>query len=66
MTIQDSIQDYIKGLEEGSYETVIKLFSDDAIVHSPLYGDIQAKRFYKDLFLDTSSSQISLKNIFLD
>ena len=60
----NSIRDYIKGLEEGSYGNVIKLFSDDALVHSSLYGDVQAKTFYKDLFSDTSSSQISLKNIF--
>ena len=34
-------------------------------MNSPLYGKIEASRFYKDLFLDTKNSKIVLKNIFL-
>lgn len=59
------IKAYFHGLETRSYEQVIKLFSKDAIVHSPLYGQIKAEKFYKELFEATSSSKITLKNIFL-
>lgn len=35
-----------------------------AIIHSPLYGELKASKFYKDLFADTSESKITLLNIF--
>jgi len=57
------IKDYLKALEIGSYEQMMKLFTDDAIVLSPLYGKIEAMEFYKDLFNDTSNSKITLMNI---
>jgi hypothetical protein len=47
------IKAYFKGLEKGNYEEIVKLFSPGAIVHSPLYGRIDARHFYKELFLDT-------------
>jgi len=56
---------YFDGLEKGSYSDVIELFSPNAIVHSPLYGQIEATRFYQELFADTKSSQITLKNVFV-
>ncbi|MEM3062942.1 MAG: nuclear transport factor 2 family protein [Nitrososphaerota archaeon] len=64
MQIEKTIKEYLKGLEAGSYENIIKLFSPKAIVNSPLYGEIKAKDFYKELFKDTSKSKITLVNIF--
>ena len=64
MSASTIIRAYLKALEVGSFEKVIELFSDNAVVHSPLYGTIEATRFYKDLFSDTSRSKITLKNIF--
>lgn len=57
---------YFQGLEKGSHEDVIKLFASGARVHSPLYGQIDAVRFYKELFADTQSSKITLKNTFIN
>ena len=65
MQIEKTIKEYLKGLEISSVEKIIKLFSSDAVVHSPLYGEIQAKKFYQDLFKDTSKSKITLINIFV-
>lgn len=65
MQIEKTIKEYLKYLEVGSYENIIKLFSNDASVHSPLYGEIKAKKFYQDLFKDTSKSKITLMNIFV-
>ena len=65
MQIEKTIKEYLRGLEVGSHEEILKLFSQDAVVHSPLYGKIQAKKFYQDLFKDTSESKITLKNIFI-
>jgi ketosteroid isomerase-like protein len=58
------IKIYFKNVETGNIEAIINLFSEDGIVHSPLYGDIPAKDFYEDLFADTSQSIITLINTF--
>lgn len=65
MQIEKTIEEYLRCLEVGNYEKTIKLFSPDAIIHSPLYGEIQAKKFYQDLFKDTFKSKITLMNIFI-
>jgi hypothetical protein len=65
MNKPDVIKAYFKGLESRSYEQIIQLFDKDAVVHSPLYGQIKADQFYKELFAVTSSSKINLENIFL-
>ncbi len=61
----DAINAYLRGLEIRSYEQVIQLFAKDAVVHSPVYGQMKAAAFYKKYFSDTSNVQITLKNIFL-
>jgi hypothetical protein len=66
MNKQNVVKAYFQGLEKGSYQNIIKLFSSDAKVHSPLYGQIDAARFYKELFSDTQSSKITLKNTFVN
>jgi hypothetical protein len=63
MTIQITIKNYLKGLEKGNYDNIIKLFTDKAVVYSPLYGKMSAKKFYKDLFSVTNKSKITLLNI---
>lgn len=66
MNQKQVINQYFKGLEKASYEDVISLFSKNAIVHSPLYGKVEAVKFYKELFSVTNSSKITLKNIFVN
>lgn len=66
MSKENVVKAYFQGLENGSYQDVIKLFSPEARVHSPLYGQVEAVRFYKELFLDTQSSKITLKNTFVN
>jgi len=66
MAITDIVKGYFQGLEAGSYEQVIQLFHKDAIIHSPLYGKINAQSFYKELFSATNKSKITLKNIFIN
>jgi len=60
------INRYFQGLEKASYEDVISLFAKNAIVLSPLYGQIEAATFYKELFAVTNNSKITLKNIFIN
>ena len=48
----------------GDIELILQGFASNAMIHSPLYGDIPAKEFYGKLFNDTRQSDISLLNIF--
>ena len=63
---QEVIKAYFHGLEAGSYNEIIQLFAPGAMVHSPLYGKIEAAKFYRELFSDTQNSKITLKNTFIN
>ena len=55
---------YLNALNEGSLDKVLALFTEDAVVHSPLYGEMPADAFYRDLFSDTRQSETQLLNVF--
>lgn len=54
---------YLEALEEANIEKVLSLFTPDALVSSPLYGESKAADFYPELFEDTSSSKLTLKGV---
>jgi hypothetical protein len=56
--------EYLDFLENGEAEKLLSLFSDEAIVHSPLYGDLPAGTFYRDLFEATENSDIKLRDCY--
>lgn len=58
------ILEYFSGLQSGDSEELLSIFEDDAVVLSPLYGKLSAKKFYSDLFKDTAQSKITLLNTF--
>lgn len=64
MTIQQLCIDYLKALNEGNLDGVRALFTEEAKVVSPLYGERLAFDFYADLFADTSRSDTTLLNVF--
>lgn len=64
MTHKETLKKYLRFLEAADYENLISLFSDKAVVHSPLYGKVPATQFYKDLFKDTAESKLTLINLF--
>jgi len=66
MEIKKTLKLYLQALEKGSYEDITKLFAEDAMVNSPLYGKIKASEFYKELFKDTKKSKITLLDLFTD
>jgi len=41
----------------------VSLFTDDGIVHSPLYGALPARDFYPALFADTSQANLTLRSL---
>jgi hypothetical protein len=65
ITKEHVLQQYLDNLSAANYDAVISLFTDNALVISPLYGQVPAFQFYKDLFKDTQSSQLKLINMFI-
>ena len=61
----DVIKSYLAGLVKADHTELLKLFSGDATVSSPLYGEMAATDFFKQLFEDTLESKIDLKGIFV-
>ena len=57
-------EDYLTALESGDPSRVLELFADDAVVHSPLYGDLPAQHFYPRLFADTRELKLKLRTVF--
>jgi ketosteroid isomerase-like protein len=55
---------YLAALERADLEAVTALFTDDGVVHSPLYGAMPARDFYAGLFADTARSKTTPKAVF--
>ncbi|MEA1993680.1 MAG: nuclear transport factor 2 family protein [Euryarchaeota archaeon] len=64
MKIEKTLSRYVKALENESYDEVMSLFAENAVVVSPLYGRMDASLFYRDLFEDTQKSTITPLNLF--
>jgi hypothetical protein len=54
---------YLRALAEADLDTILGLFADGAVVHSPLYGPLPASEFYSALFADTSGANLTLKSV---
>jgi hypothetical protein len=64
MTSIELCRRYLAALNDGNLEAVLALFDSQAVIVSPLYGVVEAGRFYAKLFADTSRSLTKLLNIF--
>jgi hypothetical protein len=54
---------YLRALGEGDADAVLRLFTADAVVDSPLYGSRPARVFFPGLFADTSASHLTLRAV---
>jgi hypothetical protein len=59
----DLVGDYLRALSTADSGLAVSLFTDDGIVHSPLYGARPAREFYPALFADTSQANPTLKSV---
>jgi hypothetical protein len=64
MELGEIIHLYLKYLKSADIDKLLKLFAKDAIVHSPVYGEMDATAFYTKLFEDTEKSTIKVINIY--
>ena len=51
---------YLAAVEAADVPGMLALFTPDAVVHSPLYGDVPAAEFYPQLFADTGAAELTL------
>ncbi|MEO5920315.1 MAG: nuclear transport factor 2 family protein [Pseudolysinimonas sp.] len=59
--VTDALVDrYLRSLGDADLDGMLALFATDAIVHSPLYGDLPATDFYPKLFADTAAAELTL------
>ena len=61
MSDADFVSRYLDALAAADVDRVLELFAADAVVHSPLYGELAASDFYPLLFADTSESRLRLR-----
>jgi hypothetical protein len=52
---------YLAAVEAGDVDAMLALFTEGAVVHSPLYGVRPATEFYPALFADTSEAHLTLR-----
>jgi hypothetical protein len=55
---------YLNSLEKGNVKELLELFADNGIVDSPIYGILNANKFFNELRNDTLNSKLTLKGIF--
>lgn len=63
MTAQELAEAYLGALSRADLDAMASLFSDGALVHSPLYGPLPAARFFPALFADTAESRLTLRGV---
>ena len=59
----DLVATYLGALATADAELATGLFTEDGIVHSPLYGPRPAAEFYAALFADTSEATLTLRSV---
>jgi hypothetical protein len=59
----DLVDVYLRALSTADSGLAVSLFTDEGIVHSPLYGALPARDFYPALFADTSQANLTLRSV---
>ena len=63
MSPHELAEAYLGALGRADLATMLTLFSDGALVHSPLYGQVPAREFFPALFSDTAESRLTLRGV---
>lgn len=57
---------YLEFLAEGKVDSLVRLFAQDGVVISPIYGSKSALDFFNGLAADTDNSELKFKGFFED
>lgn len=63
MIPQQLAEAYLDALGKADLAAMLSLFSDGALVHSPLYGPTAASDFFPALFGDTAAALLTLRGV---
>lgn len=63
MDAEQLVDTYLRALTAADVRTMVGLFTDDAIVQSPLYGPTPPREFYPQLFRDTGAAKLTLRAV---
>jgi len=64
--MKKSIQAYLQALEAGDLQRITDLFTGEATVISPLYGEQSAPAFFRQLLADTDHSVLTPLRLFYE
>ncbi len=64
MDYEGIARSYLSSLEKGDLQGILSLFTENAIIESPLYGIRDAGEFFCILLEDTHSSVLKLNGVF--
>ncbi|WP_375432651.1 nuclear transport factor 2 family protein [uncultured Friedmanniella sp.] len=60
MNSDNLVATYLRALSTADAALAVGLFTEDAVIHSPLYGPSSPAVFYPQLFSDTSEARLEL------
>ncbi|GGK73408.1 hypothetical protein Sme01_06940 [Sphaerisporangium melleum] len=63
MTPRELADAYLAALGDGDLDGILRLFTPDGMVRSPLYGPMPAAEFYPAVLADTSASHLTLRGV---
>jgi ketosteroid isomerase-like protein len=64
VSVQTTIQRYLRAVEQHDYGEVVACFAGDAVVSHPIFGRQPATVFFQTLFAKTSADKLTVKTIF--
>jgi hypothetical protein len=64
VSTRETIERYVKAVQQHDYNEVIVCFAENAIVVHPIFGTKPAPEFFKSLFTNTGSDHITVKTVF--
>lgn len=63
MSPRELAEAYLDALGHADLAAMLSLFTNGALVHSPLYGPVAASEFFPALFGDTAQSRLTLRGV---
>ena len=61
--IEQTLAKYFTALDSGDLQAILKVFADDARVHSPFLGELSAREFFPKVFAASSASDITVFDV---
>ena len=66
MSTAPILRTYVDSLITGTLEAILPCFTDDAVVHSPLYGRHLARDYFPVLLADSAPSTTTVRRTYTD